>query len=192
MTKIELDTGVAPFPKPAVLLGAMVDGKPNFMNLAWLTRISFKPHLWVLSVPKTRYTAEGIRQQKKFSICIPGKDLVVELDYCGITSGRNEDKSKIFTIFYGELKDVPMIKECPVCVELTVFDEIEMVDRLLIIGEVKHIYTEERYLTDGKLDQDKIGILSYTQPPSAYFLLGEKVADAFSVGKKLRSKAGTS
>lgn len=186
MTKIEIDNGVAPFAKPAVFLGAMVNGRPNFMNLAWLTRISFKPHLWALSVPKTRYTAQGIREQGKFSICMPGKDLVVELDYCGITSGAKEDKSKLFTTFYGELEHVPMIKECPVCVELTVFKEVEIADRLLIVGEVQHIYTEECYLTDGKLDQDKIGILSYTQPPSAYYLLGEKVADAFSVGKQLR------
>ena len=186
MSKIEIDNGIAPFPKPAVLVGAIVDGKPNFMNLAWLTRISFKPHLWLFSVAKNRYTGKGIREQGKFSINIPNRDLVVELDYCGITSGAKEDKSKLFTVFYGELGDVPMIEECPVCIELTVFDVLEMVERLLIVGEVKHIYTEERYLTDGKLDQEKIGQLAYTQPPSAYWLLGERVADAFSVGKKLR------
>ncbi len=185
MSKIEIDNGIAPFPKPAVLVGAIVDGKPNFMNLAWLTRISFKPHLWLFSVAKDRYTAKGIREQGKFSINIPDRDLVVELDYCGITSGAKEDKSKLFTTFYGELGDVPMIKECPVCIELTVFDVLEMVERLLIVGEVKHIYTEERFLTDGKLDQEKIGQLAYTQPPSAYWLLGERVAEAFSVGKKL-------
>ena len=191
MNKIEIDSGISPFPKPAVLVGAIVDGKPNFMNLAWLTRISFKPHLWLISVAKNRYTAKGIREQGKFSINIPSTDLVAELDYCGITSGAKEDKSKLFTIFYGELKNVPMIRECPICVELTVFEVLEIVERLLIVGEVKRIYTEEQYLTDGKLDQEKIRQMVYTQPPSAYWLLGEKVADGFSVGKKLRS-LGTS
>lgn len=186
MNKIEIGNDIAPFPKPAVLVGAIVDGKPNFMNLAWLTRISFKPHLWLISVAKNRYTAKGIREQGKFSINIPSVDLVVELDYCGLNSGANVDKSKLFDIFYGEMKDVPMIRECPICIELKLHDVIEVVERLLIIGEVMHIYTEERYLTDGKLDQERIRQLTYTEPPSAYWVLGERIADGFSVGKTLR------
>lgn len=82
-----------------------------------------------------------------------------------------------------------MIQECPVCIELTVFEVIEIVERLLIVGEVKTVYTEEKYLTEGKLDQVKIGQMVYTQPPSVYWLLGDKIADAFSVAKNLRSKA---
>jgi flavin reductase (DIM6/NTAB) family NADH-FMN oxidoreductase RutF len=185
MEKIEIENGIAPFPKPAVLVGAIVDGRPNFMNLAWLTRISFKPHLWLMSLKKNRYTGRGIKEQGRFSINIPGADLVVKLDYCGITSGQNVDKSKLFDVFYGKLEDVPMIRECPVCFELSVFQIIEMLDRDLIIGEVKHAYSEDRYLTDGKLDQKKINQLIYTQPPSQYWALGRKVADAFSVGKEL-------
>jgi flavin reductase (DIM6/NTAB) family NADH-FMN oxidoreductase RutF len=185
MDKIEIDRRTSPFPKPAVLVGTMIDGRPNFMNLAWLTRISFKPHLWVLSIGESKYTAEGIRNAGKFSINIPGSEHAVELDYCGLVSGRKVDKSKLFEIFYGKLDDVPMIAECPVCFELTVHQIIDIAGRALIIGEVQHVYTEERYLTDGKLDQKKIKQLVYTAPPSCYWTLGEKIADAFSVGKKL-------
>lgn len=185
MDKIEISDGVAPFPKPAVLVGAMVDGKPNFMNLAWLTRISMKPHMWLMSIGKNKYTVKGIREQGRFSVNIPGADLVVKLDYCGITSGSKVDKSKLFDVFYGELENVPMIRECPVCFELTVFQIIESFERNLIIGEVRHVYSEERYLTDGKLDQRKINQLIYIQPPGQYWTLGDKVADAFSVGKEL-------
>jgi flavin reductase (DIM6/NTAB) family NADH-FMN oxidoreductase RutF len=139
-------------------------------------------------VVKNRYTARGIHEEGKFSINIPSNDLVVELDYHSITSGAEKDKSELFTVFYGELRYVPMIHECPVCVELAVYDVLEMVERLLFVGEVKHVYTEEKYLTDGKLDQEKIRQMAHTQPPSEYWLLGENVADAFSVGKKIRSK----
>ncbi|MFW9933583.1 MAG: flavin reductase family protein, partial [Candidatus Thorarchaeota archaeon] len=153
MEKIEIENTIAPFPKPAVLVGSMVDGRPNFMNLAWLTRISFKPHLWLMSIGKNKYTVKGIRESKRFSINIPNSELIVELDYCGITSGSKVDKSSLFTIFYGSLKDVPMIEECPICFELVLSEIIERDERALIIGEVKHIYTEERYLTEGKIDQ---------------------------------------
>ena len=185
MDKIEIDSGTSPIPKPAVLVGVMIDGRPNFMNLAWLTRISFKPHLWILSIGDSKFTSTGIREAGKFSINIPSTEHVVELDYCGLVSGRKVNKAKIFDIFYGKLEDVPMIRECPVCFELTVHQIINMVGRALIIGEVQHVYTEKRYLTDGRLDQKKIKQLVYTSPPSCYWTLGEKIADAFSVGKQI-------
>ena len=185
MAKIEMESTIAPFPKPSVLVGAMVDGRPNFMNLAWLTRISFKPHLWLMSIGSNKYTTRGIKQTNQFSINIPTVDLVAELDYCGLTSGRDVDKSTTFTIFYGNLKDVPMIEECPVCFELEVSEIIERENRALIISEVKHTYTEERYLTDDKLDQKKLHQLVFTQPSGAYWALGEKIGDAWSIGKTL-------
>ncbi|MFW9977973.1 MAG: flavin reductase family protein [Candidatus Thorarchaeota archaeon] len=185
MEKIEIENTIAPFPKPAVLVGSMVDGRPNFMNLAWLTRISFKPHLWLMSIGKNKYTVKGIRESKRFSINIPNSELIVELDYCGITSGSKVDKSSLFTIFYGSLKDVPMIEECPICFELVLSEIIERDERALIIGEVKHIYTEERYLTEGKIDQKKMNQLIFTQPPGFYWSLGDRVAEAWSIGKQL-------
>ena len=44
MSKVEIDSGIAPFVKPSVLVGVMINDKPNFMNVAWLTRLAFKPN----------------------------------------------------------------------------------------------------------------------------------------------------
>ena len=38
-------------------------------------------------------------------------------DYCGLYSGRKVDKSRLFEVFYGELKTAPLIMECPVNLE---------------------------------------------------------------------------
>jgi len=185
VTKIEIESSTAPFPKPSVLVGAIIEGRPNFMNLAWLTRISYKPHLWIMSIGINKYTTKGIRERKRFSINLPNVDLVAKLDYCGLTSGADVDKSSLFSIFYGAMKDVPMIEECPVCFELEVIEIIEREGRALVIGEVKHTYTEEHYLTDGKLDQEQLKQLIFTQPPGAYWSFGKKIGDAWSIGKRL-------
>lgn len=186
MKKIEIENSVAPFPKPAVLVGALVDGHPNFMNLAWLTRISMKPHLWLISIGKGKHTVSGIRENGKFSINIANANILAELDYCGLVSGEDVDKSKLFTVFYGNLKDVPMIEESPVNFELVVYEIRDFLDRVLIIGEVKHVYTEERYLGNGRLDQEKVNQVVFTQPPGCYWSLGGKLGDAWSIGKKLQ------
>jgi flavin reductase (DIM6/NTAB) family NADH-FMN oxidoreductase RutF len=52
--------------------------------------------------------------------------LVKETDYCGIRSGKEVDKSKIFDVFYGELETAPMINDCPVTAECTLTELIDM------------------------------------------------------------------
>lgn len=185
MTKIEIDSGGSPFPKPIVLLGSVVDRKPNFFTVAWFNRISRTPNIWGAAVGKTKHTLRGIKKNKAFSFNFPSADLVVKTDYCGIRSGKDVDKSELFEVFYGNLGSVPMIKECPVTVECTLHKLIDMSSHYLVLGEVKHIYSEERFMTDGVLDQKKLNLLLFTNPARQYWTLGDVVANAYSIGKTL-------
>lgn len=185
MTKVEIDSGAAPFPKPIVLLGSVVNGRPNFFTVAWFNRMSMSPNIWGAAVGKTKHTLLGIKENKTFSFNFPDADLVVKTDYCGIRSGRDVDKSKLFDVFYGKLEKAPMIRECPVTAECTLYELIDISTHYLVLGEVKHIYSEERYMTDGVLDQKKLNFLLFTKPAQQYWTLGEVVADAYSVGKQL-------
>jgi flavin reductase (DIM6/NTAB) family NADH-FMN oxidoreductase RutF len=185
MTKIEIDSEASPFPKPIVLLGSVVDGRPNFFTVAWFNRVNRTPNIWGAGVGKTRYTLRGIRENKTFSVNFPDADLVVKTDYCGIRSGKDVDKSDLFDVFYGELKTAPMIKDCPVTAECTLRSLIDISTHYLLLGEVKHLYSEEKYMTDGILDQKKLNLLIFTKPASQYWTLGEVVADAFSIGKEI-------
>jgi flavin reductase (DIM6/NTAB) family NADH-FMN oxidoreductase RutF len=109
----------------------------------------------------------------------------VKTDYCGIRSGKDVDKSEIFEIFYGNLENAPMIKECPVTAECTLHELVDLSTHYLVLGEVKHIYSEERFMTNGVLDQKKLNFLLFTNPARQYWTLGNVVADAYSIGKKL-------
>jgi flavin reductase (DIM6/NTAB) family NADH-FMN oxidoreductase RutF len=60
-----------------------------------------------------------------------------------------------------------------------------MESHYLILGEVTHLYSEERFMTTGVLDQKKLRPLLFTNPAQQYWSLGEVVADAYSVGKEL-------
>ena len=33
--------------------------------------------------------------------------MVDKVDYCGLVSGRKDDKAKLFQVFYGDLKTAP-------------------------------------------------------------------------------------
>ncbi|TFH10404.1 MAG: flavin reductase family protein [Candidatus Thorarchaeota archaeon] len=185
MTKIEIDSSGSPFPKPIILLGAIVDGKPNFMTIAWFNRMSRTPNIWGACMGKSKYTFKGIEEYQTFSVNFPGEDLVMKTDYCGIRSGKDVDKSKLFDIFYGELKTAQMIRECPVTAECTVREIIDIESHYLVLGEVKHLYSEKRFMTDGVLDQEKLKLLLFTNPANQYWSLGDVVADAYSVGNQI-------
>ncbi len=186
MPKLKIKPGVSPFPMPVAIVGALVNDRPNFMTVAWFNRLNGNPPIWGLAIGKKAYTLEGIRANKTFSINIPNVNLIDKADYCGIVSGRDVDKSKLFKVFYGDLESVPMIEECPLSLECRVFDIIELPRTTLVLAEILAAYTEEQYLSEGKLDIEKINPFVFSQPDNKYWVVGTMVADAFSIGKALK------
>ena len=59
--------------------------------------------------------------------------------------------------------------------------------RLKIIGEMTAIHADEKCLTQGKLDIKKIDPLIYSTSDRKYFRLGKEIAQAYSVGKKIKN-----
>ncbi len=186
--KRKVDPELLP-PMPMTLVGAMVDGKANFMAAAWVTRLGFKPPLIGVAINHRQLTGQGIRQTGTFSVCLPGRDLVEKADYCGLVSGRKADKAALFDVFYGDLGNAPMIRECPVCLEVGLTQTVEFEHHAFFIGEIKAGWADGEVLTDGRPDVDKYRPLVLTMPDNRYHTLGDVVADAWSVGKKLKKGA---
>jgi len=171
---------------PALLVGANVKGKPNYMTAAWATTACMAPPMVCVAINHARYTAKGIEENNTFSLNVPSAKLAVETDHCGLVSGAQEDKSKVFRSFYGKLKTAPMAEECPVNIECTVFMAVDCGSHTLYIGEIAEIHLDRACATDGKPDITKIDPIIYAQ--SAYFSVGKEVDKAFSVGKKYKKK----
>ena len=136
MTKTKFGPSTIMFPYPTVLVGATVDGKPNFMTVSHCGSGGLKPPHILFPMNKKRYTLRGIRENRAFSVNIPSCALVVKTDFCGIYSGRKKDKSRIFEIFYGETQTAPLIKECPLNMECKLIHDLTLGSHILIVGEV--------------------------------------------------------
>jgi flavin reductase (DIM6/NTAB) family NADH-FMN oxidoreductase RutF len=188
MDKINLGSIIPAYPMPVSLVGAHVDGKPNFLAVAWFTMVSYKPPRIAIALGRGHYTNPGIQENKTFSVCLPSEDMAEITDYCGIVSGKKVDKSEIFDLFYGELNTAPMIRDCPLNMECTLVEIVESSLNEIFIGEIVGTYTEERFLTDGKSDFKKIRPLILSQPDTTYWGLGEPLAKAWSIGKKYKAK----
>lgn len=188
MKKITIDSGAAfLYPMPMVLVGSVVGGRANFMAVAWVTRVNFKPPLFAIALGP-HHTNKGIDENKEFSINIPDVSMLEKTDYCGLVSGGKTDKSELFEVFYGDLGKAPLIKECPVCISCSLYKTVELPFDTLYIGEPKEVFTEEKYLTDGKLDIKKINPFTLSMPDNTYWSVGENLGKAWNIGKSLKAK----
>jgi len=104
MAKVALGARTLLLPLPSVLVGADVDGKPNFSAYAWCGIVNSRPPMLSVSFRPQRLTLKGVKQNGTFSVNIPSVDQVKETDYCGTFSGRDRDKVADckFTVFTGK------------------------------------------------------------------------------------------
>ena len=178
-----------PFILPVCLVGANVEGRPNFEAIAWFNIADYSPYLISVSSEKSHYTNKGIRKNKEFSINIPSVDMAAVADYCGTYSGEMIDKSKLFNVFYGELKNAPMISECPINIECKLARTIGLLHGEVFIGEIIGVYMEEKYLTDNKPDIRKIDPLLFEEGLGNYWKLGEHIGKIHNIGKDYKPKS---
>jgi flavin reductase (DIM6/NTAB) family NADH-FMN oxidoreductase RutF len=184
MNKSRLGPEALLFPTPSVLVGAMVDGRANFMTAAWCGIASSKPPAISVAIRGERHTLKGILTHAEFSINVPSADLVELVDFCGIYSGRKADKSELFDLFEGDLKYAPLVASCPVNLECRLRHTLDLGSHILVVGEVIQTHIHTRCLTDGKPDAAKVDPLVYSPGTGNYQRLGEVVGQAFSIGKK--------
>ncbi len=178
------------YPKPAILVGTNVDGKPNFATYAWAGIASSTPPTISVAVRPNRYTLKGIHQNMTFSVNVPSTSLVKETDYCGLISGAKTDKVRDcgFKVFYGKLGTAPLIEQCPVNLECQVLHILNLGSHFLVIGRIEETHVSEDCLTDGAPDIMKIKPIVYSMTPSgSYHAVGEVIAKAFSVGRELKA-----
>jgi len=188
MGKVALGPQTLIYPMPAMLVGANVNGTPNFMAVAWGGIACSDPPMISVAIRHARHTLKGIKQNQVFSVNIPSVEQVRETDYCGMVSGSKADKVRAcrFEVFYGKLGNAPLIMQCPVNLECKVVQVLNLGSHSLVIGRVEETYVSEDCLREGRPDVDKIKPLTYvTSPAARYQGLGEVVGKAWSVGRGL-------
>ncbi len=177
------------FPHPTVMVGVDVNGKPDFVTVAWATIACGTPPWMAIALNRARHSLKGVRENMVFSVNIPDTALVKETDYCGITTGAKTDKAKNcnFKVFYGEIAGAPFIEQCPVNIGCTAEHILKLGSHYLIAGPIKEILVSEDRMTDGKPDAGKIDPIVYmTYPAGTYNKVGELLGPAFRIGKEIK------
>ncbi|MCK9224957.1 MAG: flavin reductase family protein [Candidatus Muirbacterium halophilum] len=178
MKKIKIQDNIFVNPMPVVLIGSSSQRKDNFMNCAWISQVNVAPAIVSISINKNHKTAISIKETQCFSINIPTEELMEKTDYSGMVSNRRISKKELFDVFYSEEFKVPMIKECAVNIECKVVDIKEFQTNTVFFGKFINCYSEKKYLTNNKLDNNKINGFSVIMPDNIYISKGKKIGNA--------------
>lgn len=175
------------YPLPAVLVTAS-DGKgnDNVLTIAWTGTVCSDPAMAYVSVRPSRHSYQMIKDTREFVINLTTKDLAYATDYCGVKSGRDEDKFAKMNLTKERARytKAPLIKESPVNIECEVVDIIPYGSHDMFVGKVLCVHADKEYMDEnGKFDLEKAQPIVYSH--GQYYCTGEKLGKfGYSVQKK--------
>lgn len=187
MAKQSWKPGNMLYPVPAVLVSCRdKEGRDNVLTIAWAGTICSDPAMLSISVRKERHSYKMIKESGVFVVNLTTKDLVKATDYCGVKSGRDEDKFASMGLSKGEAEKInaPIIMESPVNIECRVTQVLELGSHDMFLAEVVNVQISDEYMDEkGGFHLNDAGLLAYSH--GEYYELGEKLGTfGYSVRKK--------
>lgn len=162
-------------PLPVALIGTLVDGRPNYCVVGYISPFDFGRHIF-FSLYKKRYTSRGVHENRAFSVNLPSEDLLAQVNICGSRSGCDVDKSTLFEAFCGELPAAPMIRQCPLNMECEVAEVLDYDANEGIIGRVVKSYVDEELVRGDAVDMKAARLIAWTIGGDfSFYGLGERL-----------------
>ncbi|MBQ0005691.1 MAG: flavin reductase family protein [Clostridiales bacterium] len=162
--KINSKPGPMLYPLPAVLVSCASGDEDNLITIGWTGIINTTPPMTYVSVRKERHSHHLIKESGEFVINLANVDMVKALDYCGVRSGRHEDKFETagLTRVPADIVAAPMVAESPVSIECKVVEIKEYPSHDMFIAEIVACHVAEDYVADnGAYEFERMRLVSY-------------------------------
>jgi flavin reductase (DIM6/NTAB) family NADH-FMN oxidoreductase RutF len=177
------------YPMPAVLVCGGTMEEADACAVAWTGICATNPPRIAVALRGSRRTLELIRMSGTLTVNTPRAEDAAVVDFFGTVSGRDHDKfaESGWTLEPSAVVSAPRIAQCPYQMECRVVQEVELGSHVLLIAEVVESHAEEFVLDEAgaKVDVSKLDPLVYIAGSREYWHLGEKLADAYTLGKTM-------
>lgn len=175
-------------PVPAVLVscGGTRGWKPNLITIAWIGNVCSDPPLLSISVRPERYSHDIIETTGEFVVNVPSLGQARAVDWCGVVSGRSEDKFAATGLTPAAALKVqcPIVLECPLNIECRVRKSTRWGSHTMFVAEIVAVQVSSALMdAKGRLCLERAGLLAFAH--GRYFALGCSVGRfGFSVQKR--------
>jgi len=184
------------YPAPPVLVscGGAAGWKDNLITIAWAGNVCSDPPMLSISVRPERHSYAMIQATGEFVVNVPTVKLAWAVDWCGVISGREQDKFAGAGLTKGKALKLraPIVAECPINIECLVKKSVELGSHTLFIAEVVAVQVTDALIDGrGKFAIEKSGLLAFAH--GQYFVLGRRLGGfGFSVRKVNRKSRSRS
>ena len=193
MKKVNFKGSVMLNPTPVVLITSKnKQGKINIFTVGWVSTVCTNEPIIAVGIRPSRLSYEYIKESGECVINLPTRDMVKVVDYCGVVSGRKEDKIKHFNLELNEGIKVstPSLENSPVALECKVKSITPLGTHDLFLLEVLNVKVDESLINEEKkICFNKAELICYNH--GEYYGLNSKPLGSFgySVKKKKKRKA---
>jgi flavin reductase (DIM6/NTAB) family NADH-FMN oxidoreductase RutF len=174
--KVGFDAAQVIAPLPVVLVGcAHAELGLNLLTIAWTGIDCSDPPAIHVSIRPERHSHRMIADSGCFTVNLPSRALLRQVDLCGIVSGRDGDKWRRagLTPLSGTAVAAPLVAECPVNFECAVKHVVPLGVHTMFVGEVVARHADDNLVRGGRLDFSKLALVAYVN--GEYWSLGERI-----------------
>lgn len=189
MEKITWKGGTLLAPVPAVLVSCGTVEKPTALTVAWTGIISSDPPRLYISVRPERNSYGIIKETGEFAVNMLPSSFVKSLDYCGIKTGKTEDKlaKRHLTPLPCTNISAPQIAQSKITLECKVCEIKPQGSHDMFIADIVSVNIDKELIDEkGRLKIEQAGLLTYAH--GTYFALGKKIGTFGFSCKQKREK----
>lgn len=190
MSKTTWKGGTLLAPVPVVLVSCGTVEKPAALTVAWTGTICSDPPRLYISVRPERNSYDIIKQSGEFCVNMMSSEYARKIDYCGIKSGKHEDKlakQKLTALPCTQIS-APQIAQSKITLECKVCDIIPQGSHDMFLADIVAVNVDDSLISEnGKLKIEQAGLLAYAH--GSYFALGKKVGSFGFSCKQKREKS---
>ncbi|EJP6473232.1 flavin reductase family protein [Clostridium botulinum] len=191
MGKVKFKGSAMLNPVPVALITTKNNEKTNVFTVGWIGTACTKPPIISIAIRPERLSFDYLKNNPELVVNLPSNNLVRAVDYCGVRSGKTNDKIKEcnFTLKDSNKINVPYIEQCPINLECKVMDILSLGTHHLFLCEVLCTDVNEDLIDEkGKIHFEKANLISYSH--GEYYALPQKSLGKFgySVQKKKKKK----
>lgn len=187
---IKAGTLLAPLPAVMVTVGDME--KSNIITVAWTGVVcSYPPRVYV-SIRHDRFSYETLCKTGEFVINLTSENLLPCCDYCGIRSGRDEDKfaEMGLTKVAADFVSAPLIEQSPINLECKVFQTLNLGSHDMFLADVLAVHADDSIVDEnGGINYQLAHLVNYQH--GNYYATGKQLGRfGFAAQRKFIVKHG--
>lgn len=190
--KVEWKPGNMVYPVPAALVSCGTEETGyNAITVAWTGTLCTNPPMTYISLRPSRYSYDIIKKTGAFVINLTTEAMAKGTDYCGVRSGRDEDKASICGFTYQATKiKAPLINESPVSILCEVTEIVCLGSHDMFMAKVVGLFVDGNYIDEGgRFHLDWAKPIAYAH--GRYYGLGKEIGTFGYSVKKPASKKKT-